>query len=135
MSQSFTGKSNQLSLVNQHSASATRLNKSLKFGSLNYIRRKQEVNSINQSNKQLLRALQNVRPVIKRDWNHEARIRKLREHIGMVRYKDEQNFVFPATDNENHNFHSSQFLFLKSPAMINITPNSKKRSDNNFSRS
>jgi hypothetical protein len=67
-------------------------------GSLNYFKRKKDLLSINEHNKQLLKALNNVQPVIKRDQlkDHESRIKKLKEHIGLVRYSNPQNFVFPA---------------------------------------
>eukprot|EP00347_Sterkiella_histriomuscorum_P003866 403362639 len=93
-----------------------------KIGSLNYQKRKKDINNINQTNKQLLRALQNVKATVNRDEmrNHEKRIMKLKQHIGQVRYGSPMNFLFPQVDNENHNFHSSQFVFVKNPSQINL---------------
>lgn len=88
----------------------------------------------------MLKALQNVQSVVKRDKHHENRIKKLKEHIGQVRYGNlQKNFVFPIQGQDNHNFHSSQFLFVKNPSLINIinpvrTKSSNKRSPSNLNR-
>ncbi|CDW77131.1 UNKNOWN [Stylonychia lemnae] len=94
-----------------------------KVGSLNYYKRKKDIDHINQTNQQLLKALQNVKPSVNRGdlKNHESRIKKLKQHIGQVRYGSPPNFVFPVVShNENHNYHSSQFVFVKNPSQINL---------------
>jgi hypothetical protein len=90
---------------------------------MNFSRRKKEVSKINENNQRLLKAIQNVKPSVKRRdlKNHEARINKLKHHMGVVnRYSPSTNFIFPMNGEENNNYSSSSFVYVRNPSHGNI---------------